>query len=1603
MLKGRVIYLCLFVFFSVKLSAQVNLQTGSSTFSIPIFNWQDDKSRLNAIVALSYNSGSGLKVSDIPSSTGQGWDLIAGGAIIRMQAGEPDDQYQRDGNEWDVKKYPHGILYATVPASQGCPTALTKYPIYGWKNQLYNQHNVIAEDRELDYFSFQFNGKAGMFVVDPTDIGKCKSLGDTKMKISFQQDPGLIGQGIRTRITSFTIQDVDGLIYKFAKHSLTKILKSEYCDAQLTQYQRQPKFSSNKIYHQAGFDNGQIENPWVINGWYLTEIEDALTHRKVYFNYSTRNINSNGGEDIFFNTTKNYPIIFHKKSITQSPALTSVTYPDGHSTTLNYGSARLDLTGDYALASIDINYQGRYLSKHELTTSYFIQNRYGTPISDYQKRVSRLCLLSVRKIGPDLLEDTPPYKFDYYTGSNAAGDVVPAPFSFAKDIWGFYNGDNSKGFNYENIPLSGTLADFSGTSLFNNVNVSILKGLCYRRNNVSGIYLNPKTGYAKNGLLRQIIYPTGGTLTYEYEQNTGILGSVNREVGGVHVSKTSSTDGGYSNGCSNPIETNYNYVVNGTGSNSSLWGLEMPENERITSNHYNPERKSYKWKLSCFPLGCCIWHFQYPGIESMQQFTDLTGFQKAMATLSPVLSIVSMISTIQNIVTAFSGGSPVALIIDVILGIVQFALTCFGNQSRDSTVTMHYSSNLNDAAPLPTQFKRVEVTESPGGVGKTVQEFTSDVDYAIWEPTNPAFSSKQRFAPWAYGLPKSTTVYDVNGNKIKETTNAYNFENARLIHNWCSGEGHAPCNPPRPPAVYSNLVSCKCLVTKSSSQRSDNWSDPAQYAASGSYTNTNIPDMQVDFYGMFTGRAELDSTEEKQYKPGSNSDVLITKTKYTYDPNIYEVSSVNTINSNGDKLSKHILYNSSLYGGVFDILTQNNILTIPVVTTSLKIPLGSSAYNYPIGNLNYYFSLAWSNAWYVSSEKVTEFLNLPNGDIRPSRVIEQRFDKPIDGISNLPPYNFQRYSGPSTTNYSKYKVIQEFGYNSSSNLTGVKDEGGRTISNIYDYDDKYVVASVINADAVNDKKAYTSFETSATGGWTLGGAAAYSTSASVTGTRSFILSAGKSFYSTLNTGKQHVVSFWATTGTISLSGGASLLKSAPTINGFTYYEYLIAQGTGSITVSGTGTIDELRLFPEAARMRTVTYDLVIGKTSECDENNRITYYEYDKLGRLKFIKDEKRNVVKMYEYNNVSAAKQNGCPGIYYNKLISEIFSRNNCGTGYVGGDVTYSVPANTFTSALSQQDADAQAEAYLLANGQAYAKTHGACYPLYYNTAQSQNFSTESCGPGEVGGAVTYTVPAGRYSSLVSQADANQMALDEIEANGEAYANTPPNAVCITSYVPLWSWLEGAAYYCQTVNGESHLFIQETDINPNSSTYNQTRWSDVGPSELCSTISYFNTIQSQTFTRNNCTGCTTGSQVTYTVPANTFGSSVSVAAANQIALANIAANGQNYANANGTCMSGSSIPIIYNNTAGVSGYKAKYTNTSTNSVYIFDIPTSGTGIIGCVPSGTYSLIIYKTPHGFAPLLLFGNGCQYVSGGYSGSFSNVDVGYCYYATIEPDL
>ncbi|MCC3159673.1 DUF5977 domain-containing protein [Hymenobacter sp. 15J16-1T3B] len=86
-------------------------------------------------------------------------------------------------------------------------------------------------------------------------------------------------------------------------------------------------------------------------------------------------------------------------------------------------------------------------------------------------------------------------------------------------------------------------------------------------------------------------------------------------------------------------------------------------------------------------------------------------------------------------------------------------------------------------------------------------------------------------------------------------------------------------------------------------------------------------------------------------------------------------------------------------------------------------------------------------------------------------------------------------------------------------------------------------------------------------------------------------------------------------------------------------------------------------------------------------------------------------------------------PTVFRSARISESVTRNDCPSGQFGSAVTYTLPDGYKTSAISQADADQQAQAYFDATKQAYANANGVCdtqqadqwAPLYYTSGSSE------------------------------------------------------------------------------------------------------------------------------------------------------------------------------------------------------------------------------------------------------------------------------------------
>ncbi len=82
-----------------------------------------------------------------------------------------------------------------------------------------------------------------------------------------------------------------------------------------------------------------------------------------------------------------------------------------------------------------------------------------------------------------------------------------------------------------------------------------------------------------------------------------------------------------------------------------------------------------------------------------------------------------------------------------------------------------------------------------------------------------------------------------------------------------------------------------------------------------------------------------------------------------------------------------------------------------------------------------------------------------------------------------------------------------------------------------------------------------------------------------------------------------------------------------------HWNYKKKYFTNNMILNDGLAFDEIRIYPENAKMTTYTYKVLSGITSKTDENNNTIYYEYDDFQRLKYIRDHNGNIVKQNIYH----------------------------------------------------------------------------------------------------------------------------------------------------------------------------------------------------------------------------------------------------------------------------------------------------------------------------------------------------------------------------------
>jgi hypothetical protein len=365
-------------------------------------------------------------------------------------------------------------------------------------------------------------------------------------------------------------------------------------------------------------------------------------------------------------------------------------------------------------------------------------------------------------------------------------------------------------------------------------------------------------------------------------------------------------------------------------------------------------------------------------------------------------------------------------------------------------------------------------------------------------------------------------------------------------------------------------------------------------------------------------RVLLDSTTDVSYDQSDPTKFVATTHRYYYDnPAHYQPTRVNTTDSKGNTLVTLQKYPQDYIPGGFTV-TGNTVLDTMIAHNMISptIEKADSLY-YPGGG-----------SGYVTGGRLNLYRLLSGG----IPVSDRQFQ--LDLVS--PVTNFQPFaiSGNSTSQDSRYRQMISFDqYDNLGNLQQYTAIDLNPVTILWDYSHDYPIAQVKNA-ALADVAA-TSFEADGTGNWTYTGTSTPDTT-SITGSNCYNLgqSGGSITKSGLTSATTYVLSYWTKNSTpLTITGTlAGYPVTGKTIHGWTYYEYSLT-GQTSLTLTGTGYFDELRLYPATAQMSTLTYKPLTGTTTTCDVDNKVTYYFYDGYQRLRRIKDQDGNILKTFQYH----------------------------------------------------------------------------------------------------------------------------------------------------------------------------------------------------------------------------------------------------------------------------------------------------------------------------------------------------------------------------------
>lgn len=513
---------------------------GKTNISVPIYEINFGK--LKIPIGLSYNT-KGNKAADIATSVGLGWNLNAGGNLT-AKVNDMNDFTETYSYYTNASFEPEQSL-AWHRQSKGYLTTDTPQALIDTQlssSQLCINHRIWWNDDAFidaapDFYYVNAPGFNDKFYLTRTNDSQLKSNFFSSTNAKLKNNPNLIikttcggfestywGNSGKATVfyqpDKFEIVGENGYIYTF----------NDFEASLITEYP-QDFFSHNNIQ---------------VNNWYLTKVKDPFSGKEINYEYESFTNNYDhlslitlynyvdfGGYPINYNfevgTAEQVPssnVVFNRivSSKLGAKRLKKIT-TDKETIDFNYGIARLDYGGSALSGIIVRNKNENIIKQANFGYSYFSSNNCSS--GDYECKRLKL----------DNIEDSSLGAYIFYYDNN----IFPPRNSSKVDFLGYFNNNSS------NITFTKTDFHPYDFNYYPKTKTYFYPDLV--KDNVFQFELKNKTAYkvsnqidrtassiSKLGQLKKIIYPTGGSLDLEYENDDFIYEGEKYILGSTRIS-----------------------------------------------------------------------------------------------------------------------------------------------------------------------------------------------------------------------------------------------------------------------------------------------------------------------------------------------------------------------------------------------------------------------------------------------------------------------------------------------------------------------------------------------------------------------------------------------------------------------------------------------------------------------------------------------------------------------------------------------------------------------------------------------------------------------------------------------------------------------------------------------------------------------------------------------------------------------------------------------------------------------------------------------------------------------------------------------------------